>query len=454
MSERICCAAIDAQAAALKDLAKKIWENPEMGWTEKKAAGWTAKYLKDQGFDVEVGAYGMPTAIRAVWGKGAPVVGFAAEYDCLPGLSQKVCPDPDPVVPAGPGHGCGHNLLGVGCAAACVGLKAELEASGAPGTVIFYGCPAEEQMIGKGLMAKAGAFKECDFTVAWHPGNSSQNTYGAHTGVEGAYFHFRGRTAHAAGTPHLGRSALDAVQLMNMGVEFLREHVTDDVRIHYIITDGGMAPNIVPETASVKYFVRALKREAVVDAYRRVEQCAKGAAIMTDTTYTVERIGGLYPTLQNHVLMDVMQRAREVVPRCEFTPEELAFADHINSRMPGYTKGVTPPIDDETRPVDNTNTFGSTDYGDVMHICPGVALREATQATLSPGHHWAVTACCGSSIGMKAMIRIGKIMAIGTYEVMTHPEILAAAKEEFVKATGGAPYVCPITDEIPWPYKD
>ena len=453
MSERLCCKAIDEQAPALVELATKIWENPEMGWTETKAVEWTAAYLRGQGFDVEVGAYGMPTAIRAVWGKGSPVVGFAAEYDCLPGLSQKVCPTPDPVVEGGIGHGCGHNLLGVGCAAACVGLKAELEKSGAPGTVIFYGCPAEEQMIGKGLMAKAGAFKECDFTVAWHPGNTSYNTYGAHTSVEGAFFTFHGRTAHAAGNPHLGRSALDAVQLMNMGVEFLREHVTDDVRMHYMITKGGMAPNIVPDEAEVKYFVRALTREACVDAYKRVEQCAKGAATMTDTTYTVRRIGGLYPTLQNHVLMDAMQRAREIVPRCEYTPEELAFADKINSQMPGYEKGVTPPMSDDTRPVGTFNNFGSTDYGDVMYICPGVALREATQPTLAPGHHWAVTASVGSSIGMKGMIRIGKIMAIGTYEVMTHPEMLAAAKEEFQKATGGKPYVCPVTDDIPWPYK-
>ena len=241
---------------------------------------------------------------------------------------------------------------------------------------------------------------------------------------------------------------------MNMGVEFLREHVTDDVRIHYMITKGGMAPNIVPDEAETKYFVRALTREAVVDAFRRVEQCAKGAAIMTETEYSVERIGGLYPTLQNHVLMDAMQRAREIVPRCDFTPEELAFADTINSQMPGYRKGVTPPMDDATRPVANFNTFGSTDYGDVAHICPGVQVREATQATLSPGHHWAVTACCGSSIGMKAMIRVGKIMAIGTYDVMTHPELLAAAKDEFAKVTGGAAYECPVTDEIPWPYKE
>ncbi len=459
MSENICCRVIDEQAPKIIELAQKIWNDPEMGWTEKNAVAWTAEYLRSQGFDVEVGAYGMPTAIRAVWGTGAPVVGFCAEYDCLPGLSQKIAAEPDPVVAGGVGHGCGHNLLGAGCAAACVGLKAELEASGKPGTVVFYGCPAEEQMTGKGFMARAGAFRECDFTVAWHPANTSRNTYGtvngscAHTGVEGAYFHFKGRTAHAAGCPEQGRSALDAVQLMNNGVEYLREHVTDDVRIHYIIIDGGLAPNIVPDTASSKYFIRALSRSAVVDAFKRVENCARGAAIMTDTTYTVERIGGIYPTMQNHVLMDAMQRAREEIPQNVYTREELDFADRINSHVPGYKKGVTPPIDDATYPVENTNGFGSTDYGDVQHIVPGVALREATAASLVPGHSWMMTACAGSSIGMKGMIRIGKIMALGTFRAMTDPAILAAAKEEFEKAMNGETYVCPVTDEIPWPYK-
>ena len=454
MTQKAYCAAIDAHARELIELSKKIWERPEMGWTEKNASAWTADYLKKQGFAVERGAYGMPTAIRAVWGKGAPVVGFCGEYDCLPGLSQKVCPDFEPVVPSGLGHGCGHNLLGVGCVAACLGLKAELEAGGASGTVIFYGCPAEEQMTGKGFMARKGAFGECDFTVAWHPKNNSHNTYGNHTGAEGAFFRFRGRTAHAAGGPEQGRSALDAVQLMNTGVEYLREHVTDDVRIHYIIVDGGLAPNIVPETAGSKYFVRALSRAAVTDAFKRVENCARGAAIMTDTSYAVERIGGIYPTLQNRALMDAMQQAREEIPRNVYTQEELDFAERINSHVSGYRKGVTVPIDDATVPVGHENTFGSTDYGDVQHIVPGVQIVEATAASLAPGHSWMMTACSGSSIGMKGMLRAGKIMAAGAYKVMISPERLQAVKDEFARATGGAKYECPVTDEIPWPYKE
>ena len=443
---------IDEHAEELTTLAKKIWDNPEMGWTEFKAVEWTSQMLRDNGFEVEVGAYGMPTAIRAVWGSGKPVVGFAAEYDCLPGLSQKVVSHPDPVVEGGIGHGCGHNLLGVGCLGACIGLKAALEEAGAPGTVIFYGCPAEEQLTGKGFMAKRGAFFECDFTYAWHPSTGSRSTLGTFTGVEGAIFEFSGRTSHAAGAPHLGRSALDAAQLMNIGVEFLREHVTDDVRMHYIYLDGGMAPNIVPNHASVKYFVRALSRKAAVDAYKRVIKCAEGAAHMTDTEMKVVSLGGIYPTKQNTVLAQAVQDARKIVPLEDFTEEDKKFADEINRNFPQYTEN-TIPLDYENEELVHADVFGSTDYGDVQHICPGFLVVECTEASLAPGHSWAVTACAGSPIGMKGMIRVAKLMGIAAFDIMTHPEKLEAAKEEFKQSMNGDVYECPIGDDIEWPYK-
>ena len=345
MSERLSSKVIDQHAERLCKLAKDIWDNPEMGWTEQKAVAWFKEYLEAEGFETEVGAYGMPTAIRAVWGKGHPVIGFAAEYDCLPGLSQKVCSSKDPVVPGGIGHGCGHNLLGVGCLGAVIGLKAELEASGKDGTIIFYGCPAEEQLTGKGFMAKAGAFYECDFNIAWHPGGTNQNTIGVMNGVEAGFFRFHGKTSHAAANPQDGRSALDAVQLMNIGSEFLREHVTSDVRIHYVITNGGLAPNIVPDYAESKFFVRALTREAVVDTFNRLIKCAEGAAHMTETTLEIERLGGIYPTMQNKVMANIMQKVREELPDVEYTEEELKFADEINRAQPQYVEGVTPPID-------------------------------------------------------------------------------------------------------------
>ncbi|MBR0451818.1 MAG: amidohydrolase [Oscillospiraceae bacterium] len=454
MSERLSSKVIDDHSEELCALAKKIWDNPEMGWKERKAVEWTAEYLRAEGFDTEIGAYGMPTAIRASWGSGHPVIGFCAEYDCLPGLSQKVSPKKEPVIEGEVGHGCGHNLLGVGCLGACIGLKAELEASGKDGTIIFYGCPAEEQLSGKGLMAKGGAFYECDFTIAWHPSSSNSNSYAASIGVEGAFFRFHGKTAHAAGNPQNGRSALDAVQLMNLGVEFLREHVTGDVRMHYIITDGGLAPNIVPDYAESKYFVRAITREAVIDAFDRVVKCAEGAALMTDTTLEIEHLGGIYPTMQNHVLVDLMQKVREEIPEVEYTEDELAFADEINSAQPQYVKGETPPIKYETVPVENTKGGGSTDYGDVMHICPGVANSDCCWSTLSGAHSWMATACSGHSIGMKGMIRAAKIMAAGAYDLVCSPETQKAAKEEFDNNMHGTKYVCPITDDVAWPYED
>ena len=454
MSERISSKAIDQQADRLCELAKKIWDNPEMGWHEEKAVKWTSEYLIAEGFETEVGAYGMPTAIRAVWGKGHPVIGFCGEYDCLPGLSQKVSSKKDPVIPGGDGHGCGHNLLGVGCLGAAIGLKAELEASGREGTVIFYGCPAEEQINGKGFMAKNGAFFECDFTIAWHPAPMSVNFTGIANGMEGGVFRFHGKTSHAAQYPEAGRSALDAVQLMNIGAEFLREHVTDDVRIHYNITNGGEAPNIVPDFAESKFFVRAKSREATVDAFDRLIKCAEGAALMTDTKVEIVRLGGVYPQKQNLVLSRIMQKVREELPIVQYTEEELRFADEINRQQPGYVEGRIPPINNMVTPLMDVSPAASSDYGDVMHICPSVENIECTGSTLSGSHTWMVTACAGMGIGMKGMIRAAKVMAGGAYDLVCDPDAQKAAKAEFEQYMAGRKYVCPVTDEIAWPYED
>ncbi|MBQ7059764.1 MAG: amidohydrolase [Firmicutes bacterium] len=442
---------LDEHSSELEELALKIWDTPEMAWKEEKACAWTAALLESYGFTVEIGAYQMPTAIRAVWGEGAPVVGFCGEYDCLPGLSQEVCPVNRPVIPGDDGHGCGHNLLGVGCVGACLGVKEALMAAHKPGTVIFYGCPAEEQMTGKGFMARAGAFKECDFTLAWHPSADARDNYGEHTGVEGAVFSFYGRTAHAAAAPENGRSALDAVQLMNMGVEFLREHVTSDVRIHYTITDGGLVPNIVPDFAASKFYVRALSREATKDTYARVIKCAEGAALMTDTKLKITHLGGLYPTLQNRVIGEIVQKYKKRLPPLQYTEEEIAFAKEMNRQSPLYKEEV-PPFKANSQPVSMDNIYGSTDYGDVQHICPGYQVHECTAPSLTPGHSWMMTSASGSSIGLKGMLRAAKVMACAAYELMTDKEKLDDAKAEFRETMGSEAYECPVDETIPWPY--
>ncbi len=452
MSERLSTKVIDQQSERLCELAKKIWDNPEMGWHEFKAVEWYGEYLRQEGFETEVGAYGMPTAIRAVWGQGHPVIGFCGEYDCLPGLSQKVSAHFDPVVPGGDGHGCGHNLLGVGCLGAAIGLKAELEASGKEGTVIFYGCPAEEQVTGKSFMAKRGAFKECDFAIAWHPSPVNVNFTGVANGVESGFFRFYGKTSHAAQAPEAGRSALDALQLMNMGTEFLREHVTDDVRIHYYITNGGKAANIVPDFAESQMVVRAKSRETILDTFNRIIRCAEGAAHMTETTFEVVRQGGVYPQKQNLVLCNIMQKVREELPDIEYTEEEMKFADEINRTQPQYVEGKVPPIAVGTLPLMDVSPAASSDFGDVMHIVPGVMNMEVTGSYLSGSHTWMVTSCAGHSIGMKGMLRAAKVMAGGAYDLVCDPEAQKAAKEEFAKYMDGREYICPATDEVAWPY--
>src|SRR5660397_217722 len=371
--------AIEEKKELLHDLAKKIWENPEIAYTEVKASKWTADFLKEQGFEVELEYAGVPTAIKATWGSGKPVIGFLGEYDALPGMSQKISTTKEPIVEGAPGQGCGHNLLGVAHVGAVLGMKKEMEEKNLKGTIIYYGCPAEEVLTGKGFMARGGAFKELDISMAWHPSSRNKVSIGTSTGLNTVKFHFKGQTAHAGGDPHNGRSALDALEVMNVGAQYLREHVTDDVRIHYITTEGGVAPNIVPDKASSWYFVRALSREAVVETYNRLLKIADGAAMMTETEVEVEFLGGCYNTLQNKVLVNLIHETMQEVGLPDWTEEELKFAEKLNNVSANYDKmiksGKIPKdmqIHSEIGPTVDEDGYGSTDVGDVQHIAPGV----------------------------------------------------------------------------------
>lgn len=457
MLSTVATKAVDQNAAILEDLAKKIWEHPETAFNEVKACEWTAEVLKNAGFEVEVGYVGMPTAIRATWGKGHPRIGFLGEYDALPGLSQKVSTEKEPVCEGAPGQGCGHNLLGVACLGAALGMKAELEASGKEGTVVFYSCPAEEVLTGKAFMAREGAFADLDAAFSWHGATTNHLTTGTMTGLNSAVFHFHGVTAHAGGDPHNGRSALDAVELMNVGANYLREHVTSDVRIHYVIKEGGTAPNIVPDTASVWYYVRALSREAVEDTYRRLVLVAEGAAHMTETKLEIEFLGGCYNTL-NPVKFTTM--TRDVMAEIEmpqWTEEEKKFADALNKKSQQYDRVKASGLLDNgplctfVSPVLNEDGYGSTDVGDVQHIVPCVQVMTATYNLAAPGHSWQVTACSGMSIGMKGMLYGAKVMAASAMKLVNEPKLLEEAKEEFKKQMNGRTYKCPIPKEIPVP---
>ena len=439
------------------DLAQKMWEEPETAFNEVKACEWTAEVLEKYGFEVEKGAYDMPTCVVGRWGSGHPIIGFLGELDALPGLSQKVSTTKEPAVAGAPGQGCAHNLLDGACLAAAVGVKAELENRGMSGTVVYYGCPAEEVLTGKVFMARNGAFKDLDCAFAWHGGNLNMVTTGIHTGLNSAIFHFKGRTAHAGGDPQNGRSALDAAELMSVGANYLREHVTSDVRIHYVYKEAGTAPNIVPDRASVWYYVRAMSREAIEDTYDRLVKVAKGAAMMTETELEIEFLGGCYNTMPNMYMANMTYDIMKQIPIPQYTEEELKFADELNKQSPQYEsykasgaleKGS---MHTEIKDLSPVNSYGSTDVGDVQHVCPCVQVRTACWNMAAPGHSWQVTACSGMSIGHKGMVYGGEVMAAAAMEMYEHPEHVEKAKEEFDAKMSAHPYKCPIPREVPVP---
>lgn len=448
---------ISKNSESVLEVVRRMWDEPETAWNEVSAARWNAELLEKNGFKVETEYLGIPTAVRAVWGSGKPVIGFLGELDALPALSQKVCTHPEEAKEGAPGQGCGHNLLAGACLAAAFGLKAEMEKRKLKGTVVYYACPAEEVLTGKPFMARAGAFRELDIAFSWHGATYNEVGLGKMTGLNSAVFHFKGRTAHAGGAPQDGRSALDAVELMNVGANYLREHVTDDVRIHYVIKNGGAAPNIVPGDASVWYYVRALSRTAVEETYDRLVKVAKGAAMMTETELQIEYLGGCYNTMENQVLVELVHDMMEEIPLPVWTKEELAFADEMNRQSPIYDKlkraGLLDgsPVADFVSPIGHQDCFGSTDVGDVEHIVPGVQVNTATHNIAAPGHSWQLTACSGHSIGEKGMFYGAQVMAAAAARLLDEPWLIEKAKDEFEKQSKAEPYVCPITGELAVP---
>ena len=450
---------IDNERETLVQLSRKIWEHPEGPYREYMACEWSARILRDAGFQVEMGAGGLPTAIKAVFGSGHPVIGFLGEYDALPGLNQKAGTSKEAATESEWGHGCGHNLLGAGHIGAVLGLRAEMVEKNLPGTIIYFGCPAEELLTGKVFMARAGVFDGLDVSAAWHPGNLNTVSTGNCSSLNTFKLHFKGRTAHAAGDPQNGRSALDAVELTNIGAQYLREHVTSDVRIHYAITDGGVAPNIVPDKASVWYYVRAATREGVEDAYERMIKVAKGAAMMTETGFEIEFMGGCYPTLNNRVLVNTIHQCMTEAPRENWTADETTFASELNKSLEESRQNTCAlyglPEDEQIHngilPVQSEGESGSTDVGDVAHLAPTVFFYTATSNIGAPGHSWQVTSCSGMSIGEKGMIFASKAMALFGLKILTNPSILIEAKKEFDLSTGKKPYVCPIPEDVTIP---
>lgn len=459
MSGNTAYSAIEKYRGELEELSLKIWGNPEGPYKEYKACEWTAALLEKHGFHVEIGAGGVPTAIKATYGEGHPVIGFLGEYDALPGLSQEQSTVQKPVEGQVYGHGCGHNLLGVAHVGAVLGLKDEMIEKGLKGTIIYYGCPAEEVLTGKSFMARGGAFDSLDTAIAFHPGTMNVVDVGNSLALNSVKFHFVGKTAHAGGDPHNGRSALDAVELTSVGANYLREHVTTDVRIHYVITEGGTAPNIVPDSATVWYYVRAPRREKVDEVYQRLIKVAEGAAHMTETKLEINFLGGCYQTLNNHVLAKVVHDAMNEIPQEPWSEEEIQMAQEMNKVNPHLAEAIRKagnlPSDAEiftgVMPIVNEGNAGSTDVGDVAYIAPTIFFSTACYNLGAPGHSWQITSSSGSTVGQKGMIYASKIMAKFGLDMIEKPEILEEAKAEFDEKTGGAPYKCPIPDDVKIP---
>ncbi len=454
----------------LIELSDCIWSYAEAAMDEYRSASCQADYLEGLGFSIERNAGGMPTAFVASFGTGAPVIGILGEYDALPGLSQQVDPMQNPVTKGAPGHGCGHNLLGVAALGAAAALKSAMEAGEIKGTVRYYGCPAEETLTGKVFMVKAGLFDDVDMAITWHPGSLNSMWVGSDQAMNSAKFRFFGRTAHAAGDPWNGRSALDAVELMNVGANFLREHIITDGRVHYVITNGGKAPNIVPDEAEVWYYVRAPKRYQVEEIYDRLVKIAEGAVLMTETRMEIEFLSGCYNTLHNNVIGDVIFEKMKEVGAPVFTEEDIAFAKEIAKSFPPRQREAaiqkhTPEVAAKLKDkylcdivIDPRGkgqvSGGSTDVADVSWVTPTAQFTTACDALGTAGHSWQFTAASGMGIGHKGMLAAAKIMALAAEEFYKKPELVEKAKEEFAAVVAAEPYKSPLPDNAVPPVKE
>ncbi|HRW08668.1 MAG TPA: M20 family metallopeptidase [Caldilineaceae bacterium] len=458
---------LEQEDEKLAYIAKEIWDHPQIGLQETFAADLLARECEEAGFTVERGVGQMPTAFVASWGEGKPIIGVLGEYDALPGLSQELSAQKTPIERGGPGHGCGHNLFGTASFAAALAVKVAMEENNLPGTIRFYGCPAEETLVGKTFMAKDGVFDDLDAAVCWHPGDTNQIWHSSSLAMNSFKVNFYGVAAHGAAAPHLGRSALDGAQLMDVGVNYLREHVIQEARIHSVITSGGQAPNVVPAYAQIWYFVRAPQRSQVDEIYARMLDIAKGAALMSGTTYDIDFVTGCYDVLPNSVMSNLMlEKLREAGPMA-FTEQEKAFAKQLQSTFPagsldysfeglkknaagGFAKAdLDNPLWEQVIPFKPEPQVmpGSTEVGDVSYITPTGQLTTTCWPFGTPPHSWQIVASSGSSIGAKGMLHAAKAMALTAYDLMIKPDLLAAAQKEFQAATEGKAYVSPLPED-------
>lgn len=424
---------IDANADAIKGVHKNIWTYAETGLQEFKSSKELTDFLKANGFTVEAGVAGMPTAFVASVGSGKPIIGILAEFDALPGLSQDATPERKERSEVGAGHGCGHSVFGTASTSAAIAVKKAIEAGKASGAIRLYGTPAEEAGIGKTYMLREGMFKDCDAILTWHAGDRTAAGYSYSKANVSVKFHFSGLPAHASTSPHEGRSALDAVELMDNGVNYMREHVREDARIHYVITNGGGQPNVVPPEAEVWYYIRANKHTDVEKYYEWINEIAKGAAMMTRTKLTTVQVDAdMHEVLPNRTLSEVILRNLQQVGAPKFTEEEKMFASKTQEPLGrSFEKALSETV--ERLPDQPSQGLASTDVGDISWTVPVGQLTVASYTFGAPGHSWQIAACTGTSIGEKGMLVAAKTLAGSAIDLMQTPNLIQKAKEDFKK---------------------
>lgn len=462
---------IDSRASEIISVSHSIWEFAELSLKEKKSAALYVEKLKSEGFEVETGQADIETAFsgKFVSGSGKPVIGILGEFDALSGLSQKAgFTYHEELVPNGNGHGCGHSMLGAGSFGAALAIKKFLEETGTDGTVIFFGCPGEEGGAAKAFMAREGLWKSLDAALTWHPGTTYEVSTGTNNSCTQVLYKFKGIAAHAAGNPEAGRSALDAVELMNIGVNYLREHMKRECSVHYAMVDGGgLSPNVVQPRASVLYMVRACSVKDTLDLQERVDKCAEGAALMTGTTFERVFVDGTADAVPNTTLEKLLYKNMQIVPLPEYTDEERAFAAKLDAtcpqsfEIPGHgsyfnkeirkavkelSQDGTKVLNDFLMPFYTGNEFspGSSDVGDVSWQTPTAQFNAVNFTAHSPGHSWQNVSCGASSIGDKGTVYAAKVLALSATDLFTDSNIIKEASEEFAERLGGEEYTCPI----------
>ena len=442
-------AALNNAYNADKKTALQIWEYAEVGYKEVKSAALHVQHLRDAGFTVETGVAGIPTAFVATYGSGSPAIGILAEYDALPGINQSASAERDPIVGKNAGHACGHHLFGTASVSAGIAIKELMAAGKLKGTIKVFGTPAEEGGSGKVFLVRAGLFNNLDAVIHWHPDDVNAITTTSALANKSAKFKFYGISAHAAAAPDQGRSSLDAVEAMDNMVNMMREHVPQETRIHYVITSGGKAPNVIPDFAEVYYYVRHPKRKDVVEIFDRVVKAAEGAALGTGTTMKYDIIGGTHDLLINKTLAEAMQINLEKVGGVSYTEDELNFAKKLEASFVGAkvdlaTAGTVKPLS-----YISEGNSGSTDVGDVSYALPTVGLRGATWVPGTAAHSWQAVAAGGTEIGTKGMLVASKTMALTAIDLMSNPVLLAKAMEEFIKSKGDYKYKALLGDIKP-----